>query len=97
MKAGEDCICCRCQLDKPPMPFSMAYWLRGIHRLGQAEKARNDFSQSPSYNEGALELKHGQYDLKDVDGGILLAHGWIALTHLYQSDATGQQGAGEFS
>jgi hypothetical protein len=92
LQAGEDCIRWRTELNNPPMTFSMAHWLRGIHRLALEDNAGalEDFTESLRYAEIAVEADGGPTDLARGNGSILLGHGWVALTRLIMGDASAQ-------
>jgi len=93
LKAGEDCIRWRKELNKPPMPFSMAYWVCGIHRLALNDKegALKDFEESLRYAELDSKEQNKPTKLEEADGVLVLAHGWAALTKLLMCKENAQQ------
>jgi hypothetical protein len=87
-QSGEDCLRWRRQLRNPLYTFSMAHWLRGIHRLalGKTEMALSDFRDSLQYAE-LQNLEDGKpTEIAGQDGAILLGHGWVGLTRLILGD-----------
>jgi hypothetical protein len=51
LKAAEDCIKWREELNKGPFPFSIAYWAKGMHELSlkMYDEAREDFKTAFVY------------------------------------------------
>jgi hypothetical protein len=92
LKAGEECLRWRQELSKPPMPFSLAYWLCGIHRLALNDKkgALKDFKESLSYAELDSKEQNKSIKLEEADGTLVFAHGWIALVKLLMDKKNAQ-------
>jgi hypothetical protein len=94
LQAGEDCIKWRTELQKPPAPFSMAYWLRGMHRLsmGDGEGGKADFGESLRYAEqDAAEDKLPSALSPEAGFSVILAHGYLAIAEI----VCGDEGADE--
>jgi len=93
LKAGEACVHWRKELGKPATPFSMAYWLCGIHRLALNDKegALKDFEESLRYAELDSREQNKTTKLEKADGALILTHGWIALTKLLMGNEDAQQ------
>lgn len=93
LQAGEDCVSWRKELGKPAMPFSMAYWLCGIHRLALDDKegALKDFEESLRYAELNSKEQNKPTRLEEADGALVLAYGWVALIKLLMGKEDAQQ------
>ena len=93
LKAGEECVRWRKELNKPPMPFSMAYWLCGVHRLALNDKegALKDFEESLRYAELDTKEQNQPTELEKADGALVLAYGWVVLTKLLMGKENAQQ------
>lgn len=93
LKAGEDCVRWRKELNKPAMPFSMAYWVCGIHRLALNDKegALKDFEESLRYAELDSKEQNNPTELEEADGILVLANGWVALTKILIGKENAQQ------
>ncbi|MCH7472715.1 hypothetical protein IIA79_07180 [bacterium] len=97
LKAAQDCIGWRVQLNKPPMPFSMAYWGRGIHHLalGDLRSALADFEESNSYAIKAAEAEGGPTAIDSGSGfSVLLGAGWVALAKVLLGETSAQEDYG---
>lgn len=82
VKAGEDCIRWRIELEKPPAALSMAYWVRGVHRLalGELEPARQDWAAALQQSELDAQASGQPTDLSPEAGfSILLGQGNLGL------------------
>jgi hypothetical protein len=93
LKAGEDCVRWRKELNKPSILLSMAYWLCGIHRLALNDKetALKDFSESLRYAELDSKEQNKSTKLEEADGAFVITHGWVALTKLLMGKENTQQ------
>lgn len=93
LKAGEDCVRWRKELNKPPMPFSMAYWLCGVHRLALNDKegSLKDFEESLRNAELDTKEQNQPTELEKADGALVLARGWVALTKLLMGNENARQ------
>jgi len=88
LQAGEDCIRWRKELGNPPFTLSMAYWLRGIHRmaLDDREGAVSDFEEALNYCEEQARADGQPTTLEEGNTSIVFNHGMVALAKLVAGD-----------
>jgi hypothetical protein len=79
LKAGEDCLRWRRELNNPNYTFSMAPWLRGIHRLAlnDLDGARADFEQCVHYAELNAAENAKPTDLEGGESSVVFSHGMV--------------------
>jgi len=93
LKASQDCIHWRGVLQKPPMPFSMAYWTKGIHQLalGDSASAAESMAKSLDYAKQASQADGGTTAISSAaDFSILLGAGYYGLARWAAGDAKGK-------
>jgi len=94
LQAGSDCIRWRTELGKPPAPFSIAFWVRGMHRLslGELEDAHADFTESLRYAEQAAQQNNQPSHLSpEADFSVILGHGYQALAEILLEQAGAEE------
>jgi hypothetical protein len=93
LKAAEDCVRWRNELNKPPRPFSIAYWAKGMHlfSLGHYSGAVKSFALALSFAERAAEAE-GKSTTLDADASfdILLSNGYLGLAEQLDSKPAGK-------
>lgn len=84
LAAALDCVRWREELDKPPFPRSIAWWVRGMHELslGQLGDAVSSFQRSTEYARLAAEGDETAF-------GVVLARGYESIAR----GARGEDGA----
>lgn len=92
LRAAENCLRWRRELNKPAFGFSIAYWVKGMHELslGLLEDARSDFASGLDYScQAALaDGKSTELSAKAAFG-VLLAHGYLAMAETLLGDPGG--------
>lgn len=94
VKAGDDCIRWRIELEKPPAAHSMAYWVRGIHRLalGELEAARQDWVEALRQAELDAQANGQPTELSPEAGfSILLGQGNLGLVEALLGQPGGRE------
>ncbi len=94
LKAAEDCVRWRNALNKPPRPFSIAYWAKGMHllSLGYFSGAVKSFNMGLTFAERAAQ-EAGKSTEIDVDSSfdLLLNHGYLGIGEQLDGDVEGAQ------
>lgn len=93
LKASQDCIHWRGVLQKPPMPFSMAYWAQGIHQLalGDSAAAAESMAKSLDYAKQASAADGGTTEVSAAaDFSIILGAAYLGLARWAAGDAKGK-------
>jgi len=94
LKAAEDCLKWREMLGKPAGPFSMAYWVHGMHALslGDTQTAISSFDSSLEYaREVAADAGASTELAADSTFGVLLEAGYLGLAQWKAGEAGGQE------
>jgi hypothetical protein len=93
LRAAEDCVRWRNELNKPPKSFSLAYWAKGYHllALGHASGAVKSFNMSLGF---ALRDAQDNNKLAALGAGstfdVLLTTGYLGIAELAESSPSGQ-------
>ncbi len=88
---AEKALMLRAELRKGPMPFSMAFWAKGVHHffLNQKQKAMESFELSLDHAEKFSREVGKTTDLNaEADFSLILAHGYIALVEFQMGKPT---------
>lgn len=94
LELAERCLAWRAELKKGPGPFSMAYWVRGMHRLslGAFAEAQEDFAQSL---DCAVKAAQGEGQASECKPGaafaVILGHGYLGLARTMLGTAGGAE------
>jgi len=101
LKAAEDCLRWRVQLNKGPFPFSIAWWARGMHQLSLGERSGAVESFERALESGA-RFACEQLERDDVgiheSFAIAIGEGYLGIArHLLEVDAgQGQAGRAQY-
>lgn len=93
LKAAEDCVRWREELDKGPFPFSIAYWAKAMHQLslGDNPGALENFKKSFDY---AVEYAKAEGVPTNVsaegDFLVILGAGYVGLAEWAAGDKAGK-------
>jgi hypothetical protein len=82
LKAAEDCLRWREMLGKPAGPFSMAYWVHGMHALslGDTETAISSFQSSLEYAQQVAAEEGATTEISaESTFGVILEAGYLGL------------------
>ncbi|MDH5642342.1 MAG: hypothetical protein OEY28_13720 [Nitrospira sp.] len=91
LKAAEDCIRWREELKKPPMPFAIAWWAKGMHllSLGRKEESLAAFIESQRFNIEAARAEGKPAEPgPDASFGVNLGAGYVGVAE----QACGKEG-----
>lgn len=94
LKAAEDCLKWREMLGKPAGPFSMAFWVHGMHALslGDLETAASSFQSSLEYAQQMAAADGASTEV--VPGstfGVILEAGYLGLARWKAGEDGGQE------
>lgn len=93
LKAAEDCLRWREELKKGPLPFSIAYWAKGMHllSLGETADALENFRKSYDYAREYAKAE-GKDAAVSAEGDfvVILGAGYVGLAEWVQGAETGQ-------
>jgi len=98
LQAAEDCLKWREMLGKPAQPFSMAYWVHGMHALslGDTETAISSFQSSLEYAQQVAADEGASTEIvPDGTFGVILEAGYLGLARWKAGDEGGQELYGE--
>jgi len=93
LQAAEDCLRWREELDKGPMPFSLAHWAHGIHALslGRIETAIRSFEASLSAaREAARRDERSPTEGAESTFGVHLGLGYLGIARMRSGDPEGE-------
>lgn len=80
LKAAEDCLAWRNELEKGPGPFAMAHWARGIHLISLGRNACEDMALALDYGIKDLEAKGVSTEFNGTaHWSLLLYKGYLGL------------------
>ena len=94
LKAAQDCIRWRLELDKGPGPFAIAYWAQGMHQLslGDAGAAVESFHTGLEFScQEAVSSGSTREVGADGEFGVILATGYLGLAGMKAGYAWGEQ------
>jgi len=94
LKAAQDCIRWRLELDKGPGPFAIAYWAQGMHELSLEDPhaAEDSFARSLEFARlAAREAKLGEEVDADGDFGVILSAGYVGLARMAGGRESGRE------
>jgi len=94
LKAAQDCIRWRLELDKGPWPFAIAYWVRGMHQLslGDVDGAVENFRTGLEFSLHVAESSgHSRDVTADGDFGVILATGYLGLAGMHAGYPWGKE------
>lgn len=89
LKAAQDCLKWRRQLDKGAWPMSMAWWADGLHRLALEDNTGAVGSFQKALDCAIRDAKEKNLPFKlapDCSGRVLLSIGWLDLARMQQAD-----------
>jgi hypothetical protein len=92
LRAAEDCVRWRNELNKPPFSFSLAYWAKGMHllSLGHYPGAVKSFNLGLTSAERVAQDSGKPAGLEsDSTFSVLLAHGYLGLAEQLDGSASG--------
>jgi hypothetical protein len=93
LKAAEDCIRWREELQKGPEPFALAYWAKGMHllSLGEPGQAREFFEKSLAANVELAKAAGTPTEVGAEAGfGLILSEGYIGIAAAAAGDVGGR-------
>lgn len=84
LRAAEDCVRWRDELQNGPAPMSMALWAKGMHELSLAkvDASVDSFERSLKSAEEASE--------SESDFSVLLGRGYVGLARMVRGDEAGR-------
>lgn len=94
LKAAEDCLMWREMLGKPAGPFSMAFWVHGMHALSldDTETAVSSFKSSLEYAQQAAEDEGASAEIApESTFGVILEAGYLGLARWKAGDGGGRE------
>ena len=94
LRAGAECLMWREMLGKPAGPFSMAFWVHGMHALslGDAEQAVSSFQSSLEYAQQAATEAGAVSEVGPQSTfGVILGAGYLGLARWAAGENNGRE------
>lgn len=93
LKAAENCIRWRTELNKPPFPFAIAWWAKGMHELSLARVQDSVASFTKAYEYGVKAVPAGEPTTVTASGAfsVILNAGYLGIARTMAGDAEGRK------